>query len=58
MTIQELIDFAAANDLGSDTEITFTDFSGHGSLDINALHVVGADDSVRGYSRMLDIDVT
>ena len=58
MTIQEFNDFAAANGLGPDTKITFSDFSGVGEVQQYMLNPEGVDDPIFGDSRALDIDVT
>jgi hypothetical protein len=58
MTLNELNEWAAENGLGPDTEITFSDFSGHGMLHENKLDAEGIDDPVMGKTRTLNIDVT
>ena len=58
MTIQGLVEWAAANGLDANTEITFSDFSGHGTLEDHNLDVEGIDDHVMGRTRTLNIDVT
>ncbi len=59
MTIQEFNDFAAANGLGPDTEITVSDFSGTGTLKDHNLGVEGVDDQyVTGRARTLNIDAS
>lgn len=58
MTLKELNDWATANGLGPNVEITFSDFSGHGTLEEHNLDVEGIDDHVMGKTRTLNIDVT
>ena len=58
MTLKELNDWAMAQGLTPDVEITFSDFSGHGTLEEHNLDVEGINDHVMGKTRKLNIDVT
>lgn len=58
MTIKEFIEWAMEQGLTPDAEITFSDFSGHGTLEEHNLDVEGVDDHVMGKTRKLNIDVT
>jgi hypothetical protein len=58
MTIKEFNDWATANGLGPYTEITFSDFSGHGKVEEHNLEVAGTADMITGGALSLNIDVT